>query len=323
MLSVIVPVFNEAESIGPLHERLAKVLAGLGQAHETIFVNDGSSDASEARLAEIAAADRDVKVVNLRRNYGQTAALMAGFDFARGDVIVPMDGDLQNEPEDIPRLLAKLEEGYDVVSGWRRDRHDGARRNFASRVANRLVSWISGVHLHDYGCTLKAYRRDALLGVRLYGEMHRFIPVYASWQGARVTELEVNHAARRFGASKYGFERILKVVLDLIVIKFLAGYANKPIYVFGGIGIAAIFLSGLFGAWAVCLKLFEGISFIQTPLPLAAALTFLTGIMCVLMGLLAELIMRTWYEAQGKPVYLVKSSHNVEQQPAPSLARVA
>jgi glycosyltransferase involved in cell wall biosynthesis len=312
VLSVVVPVFNEEASLRPLHERLRQVLDGLATPHEILFVNDGSSDASEARLAELAAADPAVRVINFRRNYGQTAALMAGFDYARGTVIVPMDGDLQNEPEDIPRLLAKLGEGYDVVSGWRKDRHDGARRNFFSRVANRMVSWIAGVQLHDYGCTLKAYRREVLEGVRLYGEMHRFIPVYASWQGARVTELEVNHAPRRFGVSKYGFERILKVVLDLIVIKFLAGYANKPIYVFGGVGIVSLGLALLTTLYAIWLKVVDGVAFILTPLPLLAVLTFLTGVTSILMGLLAELIMRTWYEAQGKPVYRVKSGHNLE-----------
>jgi glycosyltransferase involved in cell wall biosynthesis len=312
MLSIVIPVYNEEESLRPLHERLARVLGGPGTRHEIIFVNDGSADGSEGVLAGIARADPNVRVINFRRNYGQTAALMAGFDVARGEVIVPMDGDLQNDPEDIPRLVAKLEEGYDVVSGWRRDRHDGFRRRLASRVANRLVSWISGVRLHDYGCTLKAYRRDALMGVKLYGEMHRFIPVYASWQGARVTELPVNHHARRFGASKYGFERVLKVALDLIVIKFLAGYANKPIYVFGGFGIAALAVSLLAGLYALYLKFFEGTPFILTPLPLLVALTFLAGITSILMGLLAELIMRTWYEAQGKPVYLVKSTHNLD-----------
>jgi glycosyltransferase involved in cell wall biosynthesis len=312
MLSIVIPVYNEEESLRPLHERLARVLGALGSAHETIFVNDGSADGSEAVLAGIARSDPNVRVINFRRNYGQTAALMAGFDVAQGEVIVPMDSDLQNEPEDIPRLVAKLEEGYDVVSGWRRDRQDGLRRLLASRVANRMVSWISGVRLHDYGCTLKAYRRDVLQGVKLYGEMHRFIPVYASWQGARVAELPVNHRARSFGSSKYGFERVLKVVLDLIVIKFLAGYANKPIYVFGGFGIAALGVSLLAGLYALYLKFVDGTSFILTPLPLLVALTFLAGITSILMGLLAELIMRTWYEAQGKPVYLVKSTHNLD-----------
>ena len=312
MLSIVIPVFNEEESLRPLHERLARVLGSPGIRHEIIFVNDGSADGSESVLAGIARADANVRVINFRRNYGQTAALMAGFDVARGEVVVPMDGDLQNEPEDIPGLVAKLEEGFDVVSGWRRDRHDGFRRRLASRVANRLVSWISGVHLHDYGCTLKAYRRDALMGVKLYGEMHRFIPVYASWQGARVTEMPVSHHARRFGTSKYGFERVFKVALDLIVIKFLAGYANKPIYVFGGFGIAALAVSLLAGLYALYLKFFEGTAFILTPLPLLVALTFLAGITSILMGLLAELIMRTWYEAQGKPVYLVKSTHNLD-----------
>ena len=313
MLSVVIPVFNEEESLRPLHARLAPVLSGLGMPSETIFVNDGSSDASESVLARLAAEDRNVRVINFRRNFGQTAAMMAGFDHARGEIVVPMDSDLQNDPEDIPRLLEKLAEGYDVVSGWRRDRRDHARRTFASRVANRLISWISGVRLHDYGCTLKAYRRDVLRGVKLYGEMHRFIPIYASWQGGRVTEIEVAHNPRRFGASKYGFERIVKVLLDLIVVKFLANYATRPIYVFGGFGLASLALSFLAGLWALYLKYFEDTSFILTPLPLLVAMTFLAGITSILMGLLAEVIMRTWYEAQGKPVYLVKSTLNLER----------
>jgi glycosyltransferase involved in cell wall biosynthesis len=312
MLSIVVPVYNEEESLRTLHERLARVLGEGGAAHEVIFVNDGSADGSEAVLDAIALADPHVRVINFRRNFGQTAALMAGFDVASGDVIVAMDGDLQNEPEDIPRLVAKLEEGYDVVSGWRVDRQDGMRRSLASRAANRLVSWISGVRLHDHGCTLKAYRRDVLKGVRLYGEMHRFIPVYASWQGARVTELAVSHQSRRFGSSKYGFDRVIKVVLDLIVVRFLSDFANKPIYVFGGIGVASLAVSLLAGLFAVYLKIFEGKSFILTPLPLLVAMTFLTGVTCILMGLLAELIMRTWYEAQGKPIYLIKSTRNLE-----------
>ena len=313
-LSVVVPVYNEAESLHVLHERLARVLGEGGAGHELIFVNDGSSDGSEQALDAIALADPNVRVIHLRRNFGQTAALMAGFDAARGEIIVPIDADLQNEPEDIPRLVAKLAEGYDVVSGWRVDRQDGMRRSLASGLANRLVSWISGVRLHDYGCTLKAYRRDVLKGVRLYGEMHRFIPVYASWQGARVAELAVNHKARQFGNSKYGFDRVIKVVLDLIVVRFLSGYANKPIYVFGSIGIAAFAVSLLAGLYAIYLKYFEDTSFILTPLPLLVALTFLTGVTCILMGLLAELIMRTWYEAQGKPVYIVKSTRNLESR---------
>eukprot|EP01034_Spumella_vulgaris_P010497 gene10497-13318_t len=220
----------------------------------------------------MAAADSRVKVVHFRRNAGQTAAMMAGIDFASGDVLIPLDADLQNDPADIPRLLAKLDEGYDVVSGWRKDRKDDSlRRNLPSRIANSLISRVSGVALHDYGCSLKAYRRDVIKGVKLYGEMHRFIPIYASWNGARVTELPVTHHARRFGVSKYGLERIAKVFLDLMVVKFLDRYAQKPIYVFGGFGLVNLAVSFLAGLWAIILKLFYGTSFILSPLPLLAA----------------------------------------------------
>ena len=313
MLSVLIPVFNEEDSLRPLYQRLVAALRNLGRPYEILFINDGSSDNSAAVLRELGRADENVIVVNFRRNFGQTAAMMAGIDFASGDIIVPMDGDLQNDPLDIPRLIQKLDEGYDVVSGWRKDRQDAAlRRNLPSRLANRLISWISGVHLHDYGCSLKAYHRDVIKGVKLYGEMHRFIPIYASWLGARVTEIPVAHHPRVHGTSKYGLERVAKVVLDLLVVKFLAKYATKPIYVFGGFGIANISLSFLAGLYAVWLKLFEHTAFIQTPLPLLSVMAFITGIMSILMGLLAELVMRTYYESQEKPVYLVKDTLNVK-----------
>ncbi len=238
--------------------------------------------------------------------------MMAGIDFASGEIIIGLDGDLQNDPADIPKLLAKLAEGYDVVSGWRLNRKDAAlRRNLPSRIANWLISWMSGVHLHDYGCTLKAYRKEVVKGVRLYGEMHRFIPIYASWQGGKVAEVAVNHFPRIHGSSKYGLERIVKVILDLMVVKFLASYANKPIYVFGGFGLASIAFSFLSGLLALYLKFFEHVSFISTPLPLLVALAFITGVMSILMGLIAEIIMRTYYESQGKQVYLVKDTINV------------
>jgi glycosyltransferase involved in cell wall biosynthesis len=238
--------------------------------------------------------------------------MMAGIDFASGDVIIGLDGDLQNDPADIPRLLEKLAEGYDVVSGWRRNRKDTAlRRNLPSRIANWLISGISGVKLHDYGCTLKAYRKDTMKGVRLYGEMHRFIPIYAAWQGGKVTEIPVNHLPRIHGDSKYGLERIVKVVLDLMVVKFLASYATKPIYVFGGFGLLSIAVSFASVVWALYLKFFESKSFISTPVPLLAVLAFITGVMSILMGLIAEIIMRTYYESQGKSVYLVKDTINL------------
>jgi len=311
-ISVVIPVYNEEDNVVILHERLVAALEVADRGYEVIFVNDGSTDRTGANLQSIAAKDAKVKVVNFRRNFGQTAAMMAGIDYAAGDIVVGLDGDLQNDPADIPRLVAKLDEGYDVVSGWRRHRKDAAlRRNFPSRIGNWLISKLSGVPLHDYGCTLKAYRRDVIKGVRLYGEMHRFIPIYASWQGGRVTEIPVNHFPRIHGQSKYGLERIVKVVLDLVVVKFLASYANKPIYVFGGFGLISIAIAFLAGVLAVYLKLFRGVSFISTPLPLLVALAFITGVMSVLMGLIAEIIMRTYYESQGKQVYLVRDTINI------------
>jgi len=313
LLSITIPLYDEADNIKRLHDWLLRALEPLNRPFEIIFVNDGSTDSTGDVLRAIAGADPRVKVINLRRNYGQTAAMMAGIDFASGDIIIPMDGDLQNDPADIPRLLDKLEEGYDVVSGWRKDRKDGRfRRNLPSKIANWMISRISGVELSDYGCSLKAYRRDVVKGVRLYGEMHRFIPIYAYWQGGRVTEIPVQHHRRQFGRSKYGLERIFKVVLDMIVIKFLDRYSTKPIYVFGGFGFVCFLISFASGAYALYLKLIKGISFILTPLPLLVVMTFTTGVTITLIGLLAEIIMRTYYESQQKSVYLVKDTLNFE-----------
>jgi glycosyltransferase involved in cell wall biosynthesis len=312
MLSIVIPVYNEEDNVLPLHERVTAAMQGIGVDYEVIVVNDGSRDQTAVRLQSLGSKDPRLKVVNFRRNFGQTAAMMAGIDYASGDIIVGLDGDLQNDPADIPKLLAKLAEGYDVVSGWRVNRKDAAlKRNLPSRIANWLISKISGIHLHDYGCSLKAYRKHVVKGVRLYGEMHRFIPIYASWQGGRVAEIPVDHHPRIHGRSKYGLERVVKVVLDLIVVKFLASYANKPIYVFGGFGLVAVVFSFLAGLYALYLKFFEGVSFISTPLPLLVALAFITGVMSILMGLIAEIIMRTYYESQGKQIYLVKDTVNL------------
>ncbi|MEY2411491.1 MAG: hypothetical protein QOD84_97 [Acidobacteriaceae bacterium] len=311
-VSVIAPVYNESESVGALYDLIRQTLDGERLHWELILVNDGSTDTSPAKLDALAADDPRVKVVHFRRNYGQTAAMMAGIDFASGETIVAIDADLQNDPADIPKLLEKLREGFDVCSGWRKERKDQAlRRNLPSRLANRLISRVSGVRLHDYGCSLKAYRREVVKGVRLYGEMHRFIPIYASWHGARVTEIPVNHNPRMHGKSNYGLERIFKVLLDLLVVKFLFRYAQKPIYVFGGIGLASMALSSLLAAYAIYLKIFEGQSFIRTPVPLLVVFTAMTGIVCVLMGLLAEILMRTWHESQNKTVYEVRGTKNI------------
>ncbi len=301
-VSVVVPVFNEEPNVEELYGRVAAVLHG---SVELIFVDDGSTDGTFDRLRRLAGNDPRVRLLRFRRNFGQTAALSAGIDHARGDIIVPMDGDLQNDPKDIPRLLAKLDEGYDVVSGWRVHRQDPLGKRMLSMIANRLISWISGVHLHDYGCSLKAYRRSVLEDVRLYGEMHRFVPIYASWQGARVTELPVEHHPRTRGKSNYGIERTVKVLLDLIVVKFLASYATKPIYVFGGFGLLALFLSFLTFGWMLYYKLAGLKDFVQTPLPLVVVMLLLVGCLSVLLGLVAELTVRTYYESQGKRTYVL------------------
>jgi len=310
-ISVIVPIHNEQESVAPLCEALFDVLDSIGRPFEVICINDGSTDRSIEALQEIAKERNELRIVNFRRNYGQTAAMMAGIDYASGSIIVSIDADLQNDPRDIPALLAKIDEGFDVVSGWRKDRQDAAiRRNFVSRVANGIISKISGVQLHDFGCTLKAYRREVVKDVRLYGEMHRFVPIYASWMGARVCEIPVRHHARKYGKSKYGLERVLKVMLDLVVVKFLDRYLVKPIYVFGGFGLLSLLISFLLTGFMIWLKFFEGVSMIQTPLPLLTALTFLVGVQSILLGLIAEILVRTYFEARERRAYSVRDTIN-------------
>jgi glycosyltransferase involved in cell wall biosynthesis len=310
-LSVVIPLYNEEESVRALYDELASELGKLGRSHEIILVDDGSTDKTYAALERIAAEDKNVVVVRFRRNFGQTAAMSAGIERARGSVIVPMDGDLQNDPADITRLLAKMAEGFDCVSGWRANRQDKAlTRVIPSNIANWLISRISGVVLHDYGCSLKAYRSDVIAGVRLYGEMHRFIPIYAAWQGARVTELAVNHRARKFGTSKYGLNRIVKVVLDLMVVKYLFAYLSKPIYVFGGFGIMAMLLAFVSAGGAVYYKVAGLKDFVSTPLPLLSAMLFLVGFLSILMGFLAEVMVRTYYESQDKRPYLIANVLN-------------
>jgi dolichol-phosphate mannosyltransferase len=288
----------------------------INQRFEVIAVNDGSSDGTLAQLKQQAERYPELKIIDLRRNYGQTAALMAGIDHSSGEIIVMIDADLQNDPADIPRLIDKLNEGYDVVSGWRKDRDDSAiRRVLVSRIANRFISRISGVRLNDYGCTLKAYRRDVLNGMRLYGEMHRFIPIYASWMGAKIVELPVRHTRRKFGRSKYGLERVVKVLLDLIVVKFLDRYFVKPIYVFGGFGIFSLLVSGLSMLYMLYLKVFDNISMILTPLPLVVTVTFLVGVMSILMGLLAEILVRIYFESRERAAYQAREFINFDDVP--------
>jgi len=317
-VSVFLPVFNEEPNLRPLHEKLNLALAHLGRTAEIIYVDDGSSDHSLEVLREIAAADPRVRVIALRRNYGQTPAMAAGIHAARGRVLIPMDADLQNDPADIARLLDKLDEGYDVVSGWRKNRQDPLiTRKVPSQMANWLISRIGGVPLHDYGCSLKAYRRESLEDVQLYGEMHRFIPIYASWSGARVTEIPVEHHARTMGKSKYGLSRTIKVVFDLMTIKFMASYQTKPLYMFGFAGLATFIISFLCAVLALLMK-FAGwphhADFVQTPLPVLTMVMLVLGVQFFFMGLLAEMLVRTYHESQAKPIYAVKERIGFERQ---------
>jgi glycosyltransferase involved in cell wall biosynthesis len=312
MVSLTIPIYNERESIAPLFSKIHSVMTRLGQPWELIYVNDGSQDGSDAVLDDLAKVHPEVKVVHFRRNFGQTAAMMAGFDFASGEVIIPMDGDGQNDPEDIPRMLEKLKEGFDVCSGWRKDRQDNAlQRNLPSIMANKLISAVSGVRLHDFGCSLKAYKAEVIKGVRLYGEMHRFLPIYAKWHGARITEIPVGHFARTAGSSKYGLERVLKVIMDLMTVKFLDKYMLKPMYLFGFWGMIFFAASFVFTLWTFYMRYVENYFYTQTPLPMMVVFSFMTGIICILMGLLAEMITRTFHESQGKSIYLVRETKNI------------
>src|SRR6185295_12027951 len=309
-ISVFLPVFNEEPNLRPLHEKLNQALAQLGRSAEIIYVDDGSSDGSLNVLREIAATDSRVRVIALRRNYGQTPAMAAGIHAARGRVLIPMDADLQNDPADIARLLDKIDEGYDVVSGWRKDRKDPLlTRKIPSQIANGLISRIGGVPLHDYGCSLKAYRRESLEDVQLYGEMHRFIPIYASWSGARVTEIPVEHHPRTMGKSKYGLSRTIKVVFDLMTIKFMASYQTKPLYMFGFAGLTTFVISFLCAVLALLMKFASWphhADFVQTPLPVLTMVMLVLGVQFFFMGLLAEMLVRTYHESQSKPIYAVR-----------------
>ena len=313
-ISIVVPVFNEAENLVDLCQGASKVLIQLGATWEMIFINDGSTDGSYEILDHLAEEDQRIRIIHFKRNFGQTAAMMAGFDYARGEVIIPLDGDGQNDPADIPKMLELLNQGSDVVSGWRKDRQDNViRRNIPSILANKLISAVSGVQLHDFGCSMKAYKRHVVDGIRLYGEMHRFLPIYASWHGAKITEVIVNHHPRRTGSSKYGLERVVKVILDLLVVKFLDRAASKPMYVFGGCGIFSLALSLFTFLWMLGLKINHQIAFIDTPLPLIVVMTFMIAMMCILLGLLAEMITRTFYESQGKAIYNIRSTRNFQE----------
>lgn len=313
LLSVVIPVYNEEESLAALYDALHNALDALPNDWEAVLVDDGSRDGSFGMLTELAARDpQHIRIVGLRRNFGQTAAIAAGIDHAQGDVVVLMDADLQNDPADIPLMLAKLDEGYDLVSGWRIKRQDTfITRTLPSRMANGLISWVTGVHLHDYGCTLKAYRREVITGFRLYGEMHRFIPVYASAVGAKIFEMQVRHHPRRFGKTKYGLERTLKVLLDLMTVKFLVSFFQKPIYLFGGMGMALIIPSIFILLFLMLRRVFFEVPVLTSPFFLMSAMFIIMGFQSILMGLIAELLVRTYHESQQKPTYVVRQTLNL------------
>lgn len=311
-VSVVIPVYNEEDSLPILHKSIHEALDRRKEAWEIIYVNDGSTDSSLNILAGLSQEDPNhTRVVSLMRNFGQTTAINAGLDHADGDIIVMMDADLQNDPADIPMLITKIEEGYDLVSGWRKSRKDNFFiRTFPSMAANKLISGVTGVHLHDYGCTLKAYRKKIFRGFKLYGEMHRFIPAYAGWAGAKILEVPVTHHSRKYGKTNYGLERTLKVVLDLITLKFLLSYSQKPIYIFGGTGLGLISASGILISYLVGRRLVFGEHLIRSPLLLMATMFFILGFQAILLGLIAELLVRTYHEAQAKPTYVLESKIN-------------
>ncbi|MCB0089692.1 MAG: glycosyltransferase family 2 protein [Caldilineaceae bacterium] len=306
-VSIVIPIYNEEESLDHLYTALRPLLDSWERNFEVVLVDDGSSDNSPQMLREMQQADDRIQVVLLRRNFGQTAAFSAGFDHARGKVIVTMDGDLQNDPSDIPMLLDKMDEGYDIVSGWRKNRQDRMiDRKLPSQMANRLISKMTGVHLHDYGCSLKAYRREVIERVHLYGEMHRFIPALASWMGVRVAEMPVNHNARQYGKSKYGLGRIVRVILDLLTVKFLLDYATRPIQIFGLVGLSSLVAGGALGVYLTIIRLFFNQPIGDRPMVILAALLIMIGVQLIIMGLLGEIMVRTYHETQDKPIYVVR-----------------
>ncbi len=306
-LSIVIPLYNEAENIPLLYDELTSALAEVGRTYEVIVIDDGSRDNSFAQLKAIHQMDRRWRILRFRRNFGQTAGFSAGFAEARGQIVITSDADLQNDPHDIPKLLDKMAEGYDIVSGWRVDRKEPfLSRRLPSMVANRMISGVTGVSLHDYGCSLKAYRSEVVKNVRLYGELHRFIPAIASWMGVNVAEVSVNDRARRFGKSKYGISRTFKVFLDLITVRFILGYATRPLHVFGGLGLGSAALGILIGCYLTFVKLVTGQNIGNRPLLLLAVLLVILGVQMVSMGLLAEMVMRTYHEVQDKPIYVIR-----------------
>ena len=313
-VSVIIPFFDEEEAVRTVIIELLNVLKKDFKKWEILAINDGSQDKTYSILKEMVSMHKNLKVISFASNAGQTAALMAGIDYATNDIIVGMDGDGQNDPKDIITLVKKINEGISVVSGWRKKRKDRLfSRRLPSIIANKLISIITKVPLNDYGCSLKAYRKEIIKSVNLYGEMHRFIPIYASWQGGKIAEVEVNHRIREGGKSKYGIGRTFKVLLDLFVVVFLKKYLTKPIYLFGFFAFFSFGLSALAGLYAIYLKII-GTSLILTPLPLVAVMFFITGIISVLLGLVAEILVRTYFESQNRRVYSVKNLHNISEK---------
>ena len=312
LVSIVIPVYNEAPSLPGLFDRLDEARAALGRPSEIILVDDGSRDGSFEKIIELAKG-RPVTAIRLKRNFGQTAALAAGIDAAQGEIIATLDSDLENDPRDISLLLRKMDEGFDVVSGWRQARWKGSflSRKLPSVAANWLISRLSGVPLHDYGCTLKAYRADLVKGVVLYGDMHRFIPAYAAWQGGVVAEVPVSYAPRQHGKSNYGMGRIIRVLLDLVVVVFMHKYMNRPMHFFGGWGLLSFFFGGIFGAASIALKLMHVRDFVATPLPLWSALFIIVGVQMIMFGVVGEMLMRTYYESQGRRPYAVKEKVTV------------
>jgi len=314
-LSLIIPVYNEEQNLPILYDSIQQVMRPIQSSWEVIFVDDGSKDHSLDVLGSLVEKDPEhMRVLSFRRNFGQTAAIAAGIDHACGETIVLLDADMQNDPADIPMLLEKLDEGYDLVSGWRKDRKDNRlTRTIPSNLANGLISWTTGVHLHDYGCTLKAYRKDALEGFRLYGEMHRFIPVFAHAVGAKITELPVTHHARKFGKANYGLERTIKIILDLFTVKFLLSYSNKPIYLFGGAGAGLMSIGAIDLLYLLIRRTFYGVPVFTSPLLQIGVMFFIMGFQSVLMGLIAELLARTYHESQQKPTYTIRKRINISE----------
>jgi glycosyltransferase involved in cell wall biosynthesis len=306
-LSVVIPIYNEKESIAKLYKKLDKTLSGMNLEYEVLLIDDGSTDGTLDELVKIHNKNKSYKIISFRKNFGQTSAISAGFDFTSGKIVITLDADLQNDPSDIPILLKKLNKGYDIVSGWRVNRKDRAvTRKFPSMVANRLISKLTGVHLHDYGCTLKAYRREVIENIDLYGEMHRYIPAIASWMGVRVAEVPVRHHSRKYGKSKYGFSRTIKVILDIITVKFLLSYSQRPIQIFGLLGLSSSAVGFIMTVYLIIMRIFFNQSLSERPLFILSIFMIFIGIQLITMGLLAEVLMRVHHEVQNRPTYVIK-----------------